>query len=277
MKVIETIDEMRQLRFKLAEPVGLVPTMGYLHEGHLSLVRRARVESSLLVVSIFVNPTQFGPQEDFNQYPHDPQRDLALLEKEKADIVFIPSAAEMYPPQFSSWVEIEKVTERLEGASRPGHFRGVATVVAKLFNIVQPTRAYFGQKDAQQAVVIKKMMADLNMNVEIVILPTVREPDGLAISSRNIYLNPKERQAATVIYQALCLAQKLWSQGETNAERLRQQMTDLIQKEPLATIDYVSVADPETLEELDRVIPPALVSLAVQIGRTRLIDNLVLE
>lgn len=277
MKVIETIDEMRQLRPKLAEPVGLVPTMGYLHEGHLSLVRQARAENQSLAVSIFVNPTQFGPQEDFRQYPHDPQRDLSLLEKDKTDIVFMPSVAEMYLPQFSSWVEVEKVTERLEGASRPGHFRGVATVVAKLFNIVQPTRAYFGQKDAQQAVVIKKMVADLNMNVEIVILPTVRESDGLAISSRNIYLNPEERQAAVVLYQALCLAQKLWVQGETNAEHLRQEMAALLKREPLATINYVSVADTETLDELDTVKSPALVSLAVRIGKTRLIDNIVLE
>jgi len=277
MKVIETIDEMRQLRLQLAEPVGFVPTMGYLHEGHLSLVRQARVENPSLVVSIFVNPTQFGPQEDFRQYPRDPQRDLALLEKDKTDIVFMPSVAEMYPPQFSSWVEVGRVTERLEGASRPGHFRGVATVVAKLLNIVQPNRAYFGQKDAQQAVVIKKMVADLNMNVEIVALPTVREPDGLATSSRNTYLNPEERQAATVLYQALCLAQKLWFQGEKDAERLRQEMIALIQKEPLADINYVSVADPQTLEELDRVNPPALVSMAVKIGKTRLIDNIVLE
>jgi len=277
MKVVETIDEMRQLRQRLAEPVGLVPTMGYLHEGHLSLVRQARLENQSLVVSIFVNPTQFGPQEDFKQYPRDPQRDLALLEKDKTDIVFMPSADEMYPSQFSSWVEVGKVTERLEGASRPGHFRGVATVVAKLFNIVQPNRAYFGQKDAQQAVVIRKMVADLNMNIEIVTLPTVREPDGLAISSRNIYLSPEERQAAVVLYQALCLAQKLWSQGETNAQTIRQQMTDLIQKEPLATIDYVSVADTETLDELDTVKSPALVSLAVRIGKTRLIDNLVVD
>jgi len=277
MKVVETIDEMRQLRQRLAEPVGLVPTMGYLHEGHLSLVRQARVENQSLVVSIFVNPTQFGPQEDFNQYPRNPQRDLALLENANTDIVFMPSTDEMYPPQFSSWVEIEKVTERLEGASRPGHFRGVATVVAKLFNIVQPNRAYFGQKDAQQAAVIKKMVADLNMNLEIVTVPTVREPDGLAMSSRNTYLNPEQRQAATVLYQALTLAQELWAQGETDAERLRQQMTDLIQKEPLADIDYVSIADTETLDELDKVKSPALVSLAVRIGKTRLIDNLVVD
>ena len=276
MKTIKTIAEMKQLRQQLAEPVGFVPTMGYLHEGHLALVRQARKENPSVVVSIFVNPTQFGPQEDIKLYPRDPQRDLALLEKERADIVFMPSADEMYPPQFSSWVEVGRVTERLEGASRPGHFRGVTTVVAKLFNIIQPTRAYFGQKDAQQAVVIRKMVADLNMNLEIVTVPTVREPDGLAMSSRNTYLNPEERRAALVLYQALCLAEKLWSQGETDAQRLRQKILALIQKEPLATIDYVSVADAETLDELDIVKPPALVSMAVRIGKTRLIDNIVL-
>jgi len=276
MKVIEKIDEMRQVRRQLTEPVGFVPTMGYFHEGHLSLVRRARAEDPSVVVSIFVNSTQFGPQEDFNSYPRDTQRDLALLEKEKADIVFMPSAAEMYPPQFNSWVEVDKLTERLEGASRPGHFRGVTTVCAKLFNIVQPTRVYFGQKDAQQAIVIKKMVADLNMNLEIVTLPTVREPDGLAMSSRNTYLNPQERQAAVVLYQALSLAQKLWSQGEKDAGRLRQEMTALIQKQPLAKIDYVSIADAETLDELDKVTSPALASLAVRFGSTRLIDNIVL-
>jgi pantoate--beta-alanine ligase len=277
MKVIETIAEMQKLRQQLVTPMGFVPTMGYLHEGHLALVRRAREENPSVAVSIFVNPTQFGPQEDFKLYPRDLQRDLALLEKEGADIVFMPPSDEMYPPQFSSWIEVGKVTERLEGASRPGHFRGVATVVAKLFNIVRPTRAYFGQKDAQQAAVIKKMMADLNMNLEIVVCPTIREPDGLAMSSRNTYLNPKERKAALVLYKALTLAQQLYSQGEKDAQRLRQQMTALIQKEPLATIDYVSIANAETLEELDTVTPPALVSMAVRIGKTRLIDNVVLE
>ena len=277
MKLIDKIEEMRRLRQQLTEPVGLVPTMGYLHEGHLSLVRRARAENSSLVVSIFVNPTQFSPQEDFKAYPRDIRRDLALLKKEGTDIVFMPATAEMYPAHFSSWVEIGEITERLEGSSRPGHFRGVATVVAKLFNIVQPTRAYFGQKDAQQAIVIKKMVSDLNMNLEIVALPTVREPDGLAMSSRNIYLSPEQRQAATVLYRALILAQELWSQGENDAEHLRQQMRTLIQQEKLANIDYISVADAETLEELDTVKCPALVSLAVRIGKTRLIDNIVLE
>ncbi len=277
MKVIETIADMKRLRQQIAEPVGFVPTMGYLHEGHLSLVRQARAENLSVVVSIFVNPAQFSHQEDLGSYPRDPQRDLALLEKEGTDIVFMPSVAEMYPSQFDSWVDVGKVTERLEGASRPGHFRGVTTVVAKLFNIVQPTRAYFGQKDAQQAIVIKKMVADLDMNLEVITLPTVREPDGLAMSSRNTYLNPEERQAALVLYQALTLAQQLYANGERDAEKLRQEMLALIQKQPLAKVDYVSIADNETLDELDTVSPPALVSLAVRIGKTRLIDNVVLE
>jgi len=277
MKVVEKINEMRRLRQHIAEPVGLVPTMGYLHEGHLALVERARVENSSVVASIFVNPTQFGPQEDFKHYPRDHELDLSILEKEKTDIVFMPSVAEMYPEPFDSWVEVSKITKHLEGAARPGHFRGVATVVAKLFNIVQPTRAYFGQKDAQQSIVIKKMVADLNMTLEIITIPTVREADGLAMSSRNIYLNSEQRQAATVLYQALSLAQQFWSHGEKNAERIRQQMLTLIQRQPLADIDYVSIADNETLDELDTVSPPALVSLAVRIGKTRLIDNVVLE
>jgi pantoate--beta-alanine ligase len=276
MKIIETIADMKKLRHQLSEPVGFVPTMGYFHEGHLSLVRQARIENPTVIVSIFVNPTQFGPQEDFNSYPRDTQRDLAMLEKERADIIFMPSATEIYPPGFSSWVEVSKLTERLEGASRPDFFRGVTTVVDKLFNIVQPTKAYFGQKDAQQAIVIRKMVTDLNMNTEVITLPTVREDDGLAMSSRNAYLNPQERQAATVLYRALTLTQKLWSQEERDAEKLRRQMTDLIQSEPLATIDYVSIANAETLDELETVTPPALVSMAVKIGKTRLIDNIVL-
>jgi pantoate--beta-alanine ligase len=275
--VIETIAGMKELRRRLAEPVGFVPTMGFLHEGHLSLVRQARAEDASVVVSIFVNPTQFGPSEDFEQYPRDTERDLALLAGEGTDIVFMPSAADMYPERFDSWVEVGELTCRLEGAVRPGHFRGVATVVAKLFNIVQPTRAYFGQKDAQQAAVIRKMAADLDMNLEVIILPTVREPDGLAMSSRNTYLNPEQRRAATVLYRALSLARELRANGETDAGEIRRRMTELIRQEPLATIDYVSIADAETLGELDRVEPPALVSLAVKIGRTRLIDNTVLE
>lgn len=254
-----------------------MPTMGYLHEGHLALVRQARRENSNVVASIFVNPTQFGHSEDLATYPRDLNRDVELLEKEEVDIVFVPSDEEMYPPDFSSWVDVEKVTQHLEGEARPGHFRGVATVVAKLFNIVQPTRAYFGQKDAQQAVVIRHMVADLNMNLEIVVVPTVRESDGLAMSSRNTYLGLDERQAATVLFRALSLAQQLWQGGEKEADKIRQQMTLLIQKEPRARIDYVSIADADTLEELSTVDRTAIASLAVRIGKTRLIDNMVFE
>jgi pantoate--beta-alanine ligase len=277
LTIVKTIPEIRALRQKLSGTVGFVPTMGYLHEGHLALVKQAKVENSTVIVSIYINPTQFGPREDFGSYPRDLNRDLELLRKGGADIVFVPSDAEMYPPVFSSWVDVEKVTERLEGASRPGHFRGVATVVAKLFNIVQPSRAYFGQKDAQQVMVIKRMVADLNMGIEVVVVPTVRESDGLAMSSRNIYLSPKERQAATILFKALTLARQLRQAGERDAEKIRRQMTTLIQKEPLAQIDYVSIADAETLEELNLLDRPTVASLAVRIGKTRLIDNMLLE
>ena len=277
MKIIETIAEMKQVRKGLAEPVGLVPTMGFLHEGHIELVRRARAESKTVVVSIFVNPTQFLPTEDFTSYPRDTPRDLSMLENAHTDIVFMPPVVEMYPEGFNTWVDVKKVTDRLEGASRPGHFRGVATVVNKLFTIVQPAKAYFGQKDAQQCVVVKKMVADLDMNLKIVVIPTVREPDGLAMSSRNVYLNPQERRAAVVLSRALFQAQSRWAQGEKDAEKLRRQTTALIQKEPLATIDYISIADPVTLDELDTVKRGAIASLAVKIGKTRLIDNVIME
>ena len=277
MEIAKTIAEMKGLRRQSSGSVGFVPTMGYLHHGHLALVKQARAENSIVVVSIFVNPTQFGPSEDFRTYPCDTERDLAMLEKENTDIVFVPSAEEMYSQGFSSWVEVEKVTERLEGSYRPGHFKGVATVVAKLFNIVEPTRAYFGQKDAQQALVIQKMVADLNMNQEVIVAPTVRESDGLAMSSRNIYLNTEERQAATVLFRALSLSKQLWGKSERNAERLRQEMASLIKKEPLAKIEYVSVADAQTLEELTEIDRTALASLVVRIGKTRLIDNMVLR
>ena len=277
MQVVGPIFEIRALRQKLSGTVGFVPTLGFLHEGHLALVKQARMENSAVIVSIYVNPAQFGPREDFRAYPRDLNRDLALLRGEEVDIVFVPSDDEMYPPEFGSWVDVEKVTERLEGVSRPGHFRGVATVVAKLFNIVQPSRAYFGQKDAQQVVVIKRMVADLNMGIEVMVVPTFRESDGLAMSSRNIYLGPGERQAATVLFGALTLAQQLGRSGEKDAEKIRRQMASLIQKEPLAQIDYVSIADVETLEELSLIDRPALASLAVRIGKTRLIDNMPLE
>lgn len=277
MKIIETISDMKRIRPGLAQPVGFVPTMGYLHEGHLSLVKQAGIENQSVVVSIFVNPTQFGPQEDFDRYPRNTERDMALLEKAGTDIVFMPAPADMYPPAFNSWVDVDQLTERLEGAARPGHFRGVTTVVAKLFNIVQPHIAYFGQKDAQQAIVIRKMVVDLDMNLNVLILPTVREPNGLAMSSRNTYLNPEERQAATVLYEALTLAQRLYADGERDAEKLKREMLSLIHKQPLANIDYVNINDAETLDELDSINSPALVSMAVRIGKTRLIDNVVLE
>jgi pantoate--beta-alanine ligase len=277
MKVVDTIAEMKKLRAKVAKPVGFVPTMGYLHDGHLSLVKQAKEENSTVITSIFVNPTQFGPSEDFESYPRDFPRDLAMLDERGVEFVFMPSTKEMYPEGYNTWVDVDKVTERLEGASRPTHFRGVTTVVAKLFNILEPTRGYFGQKDAQQLIVIKKMVKDLNMNVEIVACPTVREPDGLAMSSRNKYLKLDERKAAAVLYQSLKLAQQFWSQGEKDTEKIRQKMTELIQGQPLAHIDYISIADNETLEELKEIKPPALVSLAVKIGKPRLIDNIVLE
>ena len=276
MKVVETIASMKAERGKLAGSVGFVPTMGYLHQGHLELVRHARTETLTVIASIFVNPSQFGPQEDFTAYPRDPERDLALLEKEGVGLVFMPDGQEMYPKGFSSWVTLEGITQRLEGESRPGHFRGVTTVVAKLLNIVQPDRAYFGQKDAQQLAVIRKMVSELSMNLEVVAVPTVREPDGLAMSSRNTYLSPEERKASLVLWKALCLARGHWENGERDASRLCQEMTSLIEREPFATIDYVSIADPETLEELAEIAAPALVSLAVRIGGTRLIDNTIL-
>ena len=277
MQVIRTIANIRELRHQFSGSVGLVPTMGYLHQGHLALVKKARAENSTVVVSIFVNPAQFGPSEDLRAYPRDLNRDLKLLESEGADIVFIPRDEEMYPPGFSGWVDVERVTRRLEGASRPGFFRGVATICAKLFNIAEPTRAYFGQKDAQQALIIKKLVADLNMNLEIVVVPTVRESNGLAMSSRNTHLNPEERQAATVLFKALTLAKQLRQNGEKDADKIREAMTSLIRKEPLPQIDYVSVAGANDLEELKVVDRPTLVSLAVRIGKTRLIDNITLE
>ena len=277
MQVVEPIFEVRTLRQKLSGTVGFVPTMGYLHEGHLALVKQARIENTAVIVSIYVNPTQFGPREDFGAYPRDLNRDLELLREGGVDIVFVPSDDQMYSPEFSTWVDVENVSERLEGASRPGHFKGVATVVAKLFNIVQPTKAYFGQKDAQQVVVIKRMVADLNMAIEIVVVPTLRESDGLAMSSRNIYLNPEERKAATILFRALTLARQLRLGGEKDAGKIRRQITSLIQKEPSAQMDYVSIADAETLEELDLIDRSALASLAVRIGKTRLIDNVHLE
>jgi pantoate--beta-alanine ligase len=277
LQIIETIAEMKKIRRSLKGSVGFVPTMGYLHEGHLTLVRRSREANDVTVASIFVNPTQFGPHEDFDRYPRDYPRDFAMLQKEKTDCVFLPPPEEMYPAGYNTWVEVCQVTDRLEGAIRPGHFRGVATIVAKLFNIVEPTRAYFGQKDAQQCVAVKKMVAELNLNLEMVIVPTVRETDGLAMSSRNVFLSPPERQQAPVLYQALSTAHVMWAEGEHNADRLRQAIQKIIGQKPLGKIEYISIANAVTLQELDKVEPPAVISLAVKFGKTRLIDNILLE
>ncbi len=277
MKVIRTVAEMKVARHEIKGSVGFAPTMGYLHEGHLSLVRKAKAENDYAVASIFVNPTQFLPGEDLEKYPHDLKRDLDLLEPIKTDIVFVPTVAEMYPPGSSTWVNVEKITDRLEGAARPAHFRGVATVVAKLFNIVEPTRAYFGQKDAQQALVLTRMALDLNMNLEVVTLPTVREPDGLAMSSRNVYLSPEERRQATVLYRSLTLARELYDKGERDADRIRREMTALIRREPLAKIGYISIAAAQDLAEQAVITPPALISLVVKLGKTRLLDNIVVR
>lgn len=276
MRIFTTIAAFKEARRTVKGPVGFVPTMGYLHEGHLTLVRQARKENSVVAVSIFVNPTQFGPKEDFTKYPRDTERDLALLDRERVHWVFMPEASEVYPDGFDSWVDVGTVTERLEGEVRPGHFKGVTTVVAKLFNIVEPTRAYFGQKDAQQVAVIKKMVSDLNMNLKVVVADTVREADGLAMSSRNVYLNEEEREASLVLCKSLNLVHQLWAQGERSADCLKREMTALIGGEPLAVIDYVSIAHAETLEELSEIDCSALVSLAVCFGKTRLIDNIIL-
>jgi pantoate--beta-alanine ligase len=276
MKTVTTMQELRAARAELPDPVGLVPTMGFLHEGHLSLVRAARKDCASVVVSIFVNPTQFGPTEDLDAYPRDPERDQALLEAEGVDLVWAPTPEVMYSPEFQTWVTVEKVAAGLEGGRRPGHMRGVATVVTKLFNGVQPQRAYFGQKDAQQAVVVRRMTEDLNMPIEIVVCPIVREPDGLALSSRNTYLNPDERKAATVLSRSLQAAAAAFAAGERDADKLRGIVSEVVGQERLARLQYVSCADPRTLEELTTVKDQALVSMAVFVGKTRLIDNYVL-
>lgn len=275
MKVCTTIAEVRAARPAFPS-LGLVPTMGFLHEGHLSLVRAARADNAGVAASLFVNPTQFGPNEDFGRYPRARERDLAMLQAAGCDLVFAPEVAEIYPEGFDTRIEIGGVTSGLEGAVRPGHFAGVATVVAKLFNIIAPTRAYFGQKDAQQVAVIRKLVRDLDMPLEVVVRPTVREPDGLAMSSRNAYLAAAERQDALALWKALCAAQALYNGGERSADMLRAAMAAPIAAIG-ATADYLSVADPLTLRELETVgADGALLSLAVRIGTTRLIDNILL-
>jgi len=257
--------------------IGFVPTMGFLHEGHLSLVREARRVSDVVVVSIFVNPLQFGPKEDFRVYPRDIDRDSRLLEPLGVDYLFSPSEGEMYPPGHATFVEVQGLQDRLCGRSRPGHFRGVCTVVLKLFEIVRPDRAFFGQKDAQQALIITRMAADLNLGVTVETRPTVREPDGLALSSRNAYLSVEERRAATVLWRSLEEVRRECAGGETDAEALLRTMQGLIDREPLAKVDYLAIVRPDTLEPVSRVEGETLVALAVYFGRTRLIDNILLR
>jgi pantoate--beta-alanine ligase len=276
MKTVVTLPDLRLARAALPGPLGLVPTMGALHAGHISLVERARRECASVAVSIFVNPTQFGPSEDLAKYPRDLPRDLAVLESAGADLVWTPTPETVYPPGFQTWVEVEELAELLEGAARPGHFRGVATVVAKLFNAFRPDKAYFGQKDAQQAAVIRRMARDLDFPLEVVVCPTVREADGLAMSSRNAYLNPEERRAAAVLFRALSAARAAYERGERGAKALRRVMEETLRAEPLSRPQYVSCADTDTLEELEQVSGKALLSMAVYVGKTRLIDNLVI-
>ncbi len=276
MEVLKTVLEFKQASQRLHAPVGLVPTMGALHRGHVSLLRQAKAENSSVVVTIFVNPPQFGPREDIKKYPRPIEEDLALLQEEGVDLVFAPITEEIYPHGFDTWVEVGALAHRLEGASRPGHFRGVATIVTKLLNIIRPDRTYFGQKDAQQVIVIKRLNADLNLDAEIVAVPTVRDPDGLACGSRNTSLSLAERQAAPILFRSLQLAQKMYAEGNGDAKEVRQAIIGMIDQEPLANIDYVSVADAETLQELDNIDRPSLVSLAVYFGHTRLIDNISL-
>jgi len=276
MRKVSTLNELRSTRLSLDGTVGLVPTMGFLHEGHLSLIRRAKEECDHIVVSIFVNPTQFGPKEDLSKYPRDIERDLKLIEPLGTELVWMPTPEIMYPQGYQTWVEVEAITSPLEGAMRPGHFRGVTTVVAKLFNGVQPHKAYFGQKDAQQAAVIRQMTRDLNFPIEIVVCPIVREADGLAMSSRNVYLDPEQRKAATVLFRSLSAAKELFESGVRDGEKIRGKMKEVLASEPLAEVQYVSCADYDTLEELTDIKGKALLSMAVFVGKTRLIDNFVL-
>jgi pantoate--beta-alanine ligase len=277
MKVSRTVVEVRTGRARLPEKLGFVPTMGALHAGHLELVRRARDENDAVVVSIFVNPTQFSSASDFERYPRDDERDLRLLEEAGVDLVFIPTTDMLYPDGFATSIDVGPIAVPFEGAARPGHFKGVATVVAILLNIVQPQRAYFGEKDAQQLRVVRRLVGDLQLPVEIVGVPTVRDADGLALSSRNALLTPEQRSAAVAVPQSLEAVERCWDAGERDATTLRQRLVERLTAEPTLTIEYASLADPATLVELDGAIEgSALVVVAVQLGSVRLIDNWML-
>lgn len=277
MKIIETISEFSQTRENVLRPMGLVPTMGFLHEGHQALIRRSKQENKTTTVSIFVNPTQFGPAEDFGEYPRDMETDLKLLESEGVDFVFAPRIDEMYPSGFSTYVEVGELAENLEGKYRPTHFKGVATVVCKLLNVCRPDHAYFGQKDAQQCAVIKKLNQDLALGVEVVVVPTVRDSDGLALSSRNIYLKQEERRAALFLSKGLFVARDLLKSGVRSADALVNAAREVIESSSLISVDYIHLTNPDTLEEVSSVSEDALLSVAIRVGEIRLIDNVLLN
>jgi pantoate--beta-alanine ligase len=276
-RVLRTRAELRAALADAPRPMGLVPTMGWLHDGHRALMRRARAECATVVVTIFVNPRQFNDPSDYTRYPRDPEADLAACEAAGADIVWLPDVEEVYPAGFDTLVHVGSVAAPLEGAARPGHFDGVATVVAILFALVGAERAYFGQKDAQQVMVIRRMATDLGLPTQVIPCPTVREPDGLALSSRNVHLSPEERRAAPVLHRALSAARQAWLEGEREGDVLRGIMEEVLASEPLAQVQYVSCADATTLQELDRLAGSAVLSMAVYLGATRLIDNVLLE
>ncbi|OGP85501.1 MAG: pantoate--beta-alanine ligase [Deltaproteobacteria bacterium RBG_16_54_11] len=277
--IVQTKEMQRRAEQRRREGmiIAFVPTMGYLHEGHLSLMREGRKRGDCLVASIFVNPTQFGPAEDYNRYPRDLKQDLKLIQRVGVDICFTPSVAEMYPDGFQTFVEVERVTQSLCGISRPHHFRGVTSVVAKLFNIVKPHLAFFGQKDYQQLIAIKRMVKDLNMDIEVVGMPTIREPDGLAMSSRNAFLNQKKRKEAARLYRSLVKGKELFAQGERSAATILQEVRRIIEEEKSADIDYVKICDAHTLEDIEEIKGEAIIALAVKMGKTRLIDNIILK
>ncbi len=282
MRIISKVKEMQKVADELRKEgkiIGVVPTMGYLHEGHLSLIRLAKEKSDVVITTIFVNPLQFAPNEDYDRYPRDFERDVKLAQSAGCDIIFHPSVEEIYPQNFLTYVEVDKLTKVLEGEFRPTHFRGVTTVVAKLFNITKPHIAVFGQKDAQQALIIKQMVRDLNFDIEIIVAPIVREPDGLAMSSRNVYLSDSERKDATVLYESLKLAEKLIENGERNSKNIILKMEELIKSKPTAKIDYIAIVEPETLEKVETLSEGKeyLIALAVRIGSTRLIDNTIVK
>ncbi len=277
MRLATSIGRMQQFSLSLkkrGKKISFVPTMGALHQGHLSLVQKARNLGDFVVTSIFVNPAQFGPKEDYKKYPRDLKKDKELLRKAGCDLIFAPKVRDIYPEGYLTYVNVEKLSQRLEGAFRPGHFKGVCTIVAKLLNIVQPDFAIFGQKDAQQAIILKKMTDDLNFQVNIIVFPTVREKDGLACSSRNSYLNAEERNQSKILYQSLKLGEKMIRAGEKNSLKIIKKMRELIEKMPLAKIDYIALTDAQTLEPVRKIKGELLLSLAVKFGKTRLIDNL---